>query len=139
MYAWIKQQSDDYSVDPMCQFMNFSRNAYYAWLLRRSTEREKRDCELTDIICSLTFNKGCDTNGTRRLKQALPGQDRTVSRRRICLLRREADLVCTTKLKFKATTNSKHNLKIVSNLLDQQFTSAHIWTPRLLQAKFSII
>lgn len=34
---------------------------------------------------------------------------------------READLVCKTKQKFKATTNSKHDLPIAPNQLDRQF------------------
>jgi transposase InsO family protein len=35
---------------------------------------------------------------------------------------RAAGLVCKTKRKFKATTNSKHNLAVADNLLDRQFT-----------------
>lgn len=120
-YAWIKQQSDEFSVNTLCQFMNVPRSAYYAWLQRSPTEGEKKDSELTDIICS-EFNKSRATYGTRRLKQALIDQDQVVSRRRIGRLMREADLACKTKRKFKATTNSKHNLPIAPNVLDRQFT-----------------
>jgi transposase InsO family protein len=35
---------------------------------------------------------------------------------------RAAGLACKTKRKFKATTNSKHNLPVADNLLDRQFT-----------------
>ncbi|TAK65268.1 hypothetical protein [Methylobacter sp.] len=35
-----------------------------------------------------------------------------------------AGLACKTKRKFKATTNSKHNLPIAPNHLNRQFTAA---------------
>jgi transposase InsO family protein len=35
---------------------------------------------------------------------------------------RENDMICKTRRKFKATTNSKHNKPIAPNLLNQQFS-----------------
>jgi putative transposase len=35
---------------------------------------------------------------------------------------REANLACKSKRKFKATTNSRHDLPIAPNHLDRQFT-----------------
>lgn len=40
---------------------------------------------------------------------------------RISRLMREENLICKTKRKFKAITDSKHNLPIAHNLLDRQF------------------
>ncbi len=68
------------------------------------------------------FKNSRNNDGTRRLKEALIKQDRQVSRRRIGRLIDAAGLVCKTKRKFKATTNSKHNLPIAPNHLDRQFT-----------------
>ena len=45
-----------------------------------------------------------------------------VSRRRIGRLMAAAGLACQTKRKFKATTNSNHDLPIVPNYLERQFT-----------------
>jgi putative transposase len=61
-------------------------------------------------------------DGTRRLQKSLLNRDRAVSRRHIGRLMREADLVCKTKRKFKATTISKHDQPIAPNHLDRQFT-----------------
>ena len=104
----------------MCRFMQVSRSAYYDWLHRVPTPGEKDDADLTGILQS-EFNKSRATYGTRRLKAALLGRDRTVSRRRIGRLMREAGLACKTKRKFKATTNSKHDQPIAPNHLDRQF------------------
>jgi putative transposase len=61
-------------------------------------------------------------DGTRRLQKSLLSRDWAASRRRIGRLMREADLVCKTKRKFKATTISKHDQPIAPNHLDRQFT-----------------
>jgi putative transposase len=120
-YALIKQHVTEFSVITRCRFMGVSRSAYYAWLERPQTAIEKDDVELIETIKTL-FQKGRKNYGTRRLKKALIGLDRHVSRRRIGRLMRAADLACKTKRKFKATTNSKHNLPITPNHLDRQFT-----------------
>lgn len=120
-YAWIKQHTTDFAVNAMCRFLRVSRSAYYDWLHRMPTTGEKDDADLTDILQS-EFKKSRATYGTRRLKAVFLRQDRTVSRRRIGRLMREAGLACKTKRKFKATTNSKHDQPIASNHLDRQFS-----------------
>jgi putative transposase len=101
--------------------MQVSRSAYYAWWHRIQTRGEKDDIELTGVIQEI-FKKSRATYGTRRLQKSLLNRDRTVSRRRIGRLMREAKLACKTKRKFKATTNSQHDLPIAPNQLDRQFT-----------------
>jgi len=101
--------------------MQVSRSAYYAWWHRIQTRGEKDDIELTGVIQEI-FKKSRATYGTRRLQKSLLNRDRTVSRRRIGRLMREAELACKTKRKFKATTNSQHDLPIAPNQLDRQFT-----------------
>ena len=120
-YAWIKQHTTEFPIDSMCRLMQVSRSAYYAWLHRVQTAIETDDIELTALIQGL-FKKSRSTYGTRRLQKSLLNRDRVVSRRRIGRLMREADLVCKTKRKFKATTNSKHDQPIAPNYLDRQFT-----------------
>jgi putative transposase len=120
-YAWIKQHITEFRIDSMCRFMGVSRSSYYAWLGRSETVSEKADAELT-VMIKQCFSKSRANYGTRRLKEALSKRNRTVSRRRIGRLMREAHLACKTKRKFKATTNSKHDLPISPNLLDRQFT-----------------
>ena len=120
-YAWIKHHTADFAVNTMCRFLQVSRSAYYDWLHRMPTAGEKDDTDLTGILESV-FKKSRATYGTRRLKAVLLDRDRTVSRRRIGRLMREAGLACKTKRKFKATTNSRHDQPIAPNHLDRQFT-----------------
>ena len=119
-YAWIKQHVKEFSVNSMCRFMAVSQSAYYAWLHRVQTTREKDDIELAAIIRDV-FGKSRATYGTRRIQKLMVNQGRTVSRRRIGRLMREAELACKTKKKFKATTDSRHDLPIAPNQLERQF------------------
>ncbi|MDO9140142.1 MAG: IS3 family transposase [Methylobacter sp.] len=122
-YAWIKKHESEFSVKSMCRHMSVSRSAYYTWQERPQTATEKDDIKLTEVIKTL-FKKSRKNYGTRRLKEALVKQNRQISRRRIGRLMDAAGLACKTKRKFKATTNSKHNLPIAPNHLDRQFTVA---------------
>jgi putative transposase len=120
-YAWIKEHYDAFSIISMCRFMGVSKSAYYGWLQRKPTRREQSDDKLMPIIQSI-FAKSRATYGTRRIRQTLQRKDLPVGRRRIGRLMHAAGLACKTKRKFKATTDSKHNLPVADNLLDRQFT-----------------
>ena len=119
-YAWIKQHAAKFPVKRLCCLVNVSRSAYYDWLDRSPTATEKEDRALTEMIVK-AFKKSRATYGTRRLKTELFKHDRITSRRRIGRLMREAELVCKTRRKFKATTNSRHDFPIAENRLDREF------------------
>jgi putative transposase len=68
------------------------------------------------------FQESRSTYGSRRIRKKLAQSSINVSRRRISRLMRENDMICKTRRKFKATTNSKHNKPIAPNLLNQQFS-----------------
>jgi transposase InsO family protein len=107
----------------MCRFLQVSPSAYYSWLHRGPSQREKEDAHLSNMLQD-AFEKSRRTYGTRRLKIALSRQGRPVGRRRIGRLMKEAGLVCKTKRRFKVTTDSKHDLPIAPNYLDRQFAVA---------------
>ena len=104
----------------MCQFMKVSRSGYYEWLTKPGCNRDKQDKELTGII-KVIFEEGRGNYGARSIKKGLLRQDTIVSRKRITRLMNEAGLVCKTKPKFKATTDSNHNKQVAPNLLDRKF------------------
>ena len=59
--------------------------------------------------------------GARRIKDDLADLGKTVSRKRVTRLMKEEDLVCKTKRRFKATTDSSHNKPVADNLLKRDF------------------
>jgi transposase InsO family protein len=101
--------------------MRVSRSSYYEWLNNPGRcDRTKQDKELTEMIKQI-FEEGRSTYGARRVKKQLARQGKIISRRRIIRLMKEANLVCTTKHKFRATTDSKHNMPVAPNLLERKF------------------
>jgi transposase InsO family protein len=119
-YAWILEQSVDYSVALLCSVLSVSRSAYYAWTTAAESRKAKRDKELKTVITA-AFIQNRAVYGTRRLKEVLAKQGDSASRRRIGRIMQEAQLVCKTKRRFRATTNSKHTLPIAPNQLARQF------------------
>lgn len=72
-----------------------------------------------------------ETYGARRLQPELAADGFIAGRDRIARLRREMGIRCRQKRKFKATTNSNHDLPVAENLLNQDFTPSRpneIWT-----------
>ena len=63
-----------------------------------------------------------ETYGTRRLQTELAENGIIVGRDRLARLRKELRLHCKLKRKFRANTNSGHNLPVAPNLLNQNFT-----------------
>ena len=110
----------DYSVALLCSVLSVSRSAYYAWTTAVESRKAKRDKELKAAITA-AFTQNRAVYGTRRLKEVLAKQGDSVSRRRIGRIMQEAQLACKTKRRFRATTNSKHDLPIAPNQLARQF------------------
>ena len=108
----------------MCKFMQVTRSSYYDWLSQAEAESAKAAADklLLEQISSV-FVKGRGNYGSRSIKKILFKANIIVSRRRIVRLMKEAGLVCQSKRKFKATTNSRHNKPVAPNLLDRNFTA----------------
>ena len=119
-YAWIQKQSVDYGVELLCSIVSVSRSAYYAWTKATETNKAKYDKELTSKI-TYAFSQNRAVYGTRRLKAVLAKQGDRVSRRRIGRIMEQQQLRCKTKRRFKATTDSRHELPIADNQLARQF------------------
>jgi transposase InsO family protein len=104
----------------MCKVIQVSRSGYYEWLNNPDCNRDKQDRKLAAMI-KLVFREGRGNYGSRTIKKKLESKGELISRRRIIRLMRTENLICKTKRKFKATTDSNHNLSIAPNLLNRRF------------------
>jgi putative transposase len=118
-----------YPVKLMARVLEVSRSGYYQWLSRGPSRREIRDSVLKVLIeCAHKRSRG--TYGPRRLQDELEAENQQVGRDHISRLRKEMGLKCIQKKKFKVTTDSKHNLPVVANLLERNFfvsVPATVW------------
>jgi len=110
-----------YPVKVMARVLEVSRSGYYRWLTRRPSQRAIHDTVLKALIAA-AHKRSRGTYGPRRLQDELAAEGQHVGRDHISRLRKEMGLRCVQHRKFKATTNSKHNLPVAENMLEQKFS-----------------
>ena len=110
-----------YPLTVMCRVFNIARSGFYDWLHRKPSRRVQED-ERLKIAIKAAHKRTRKSYSARRLQVELAADGFQVGRDRIIRLRKELDIHCIQKRKFKATTNSKHTLPVADNLLAQNFT-----------------
>lgn len=116
----MKKKRHLYPLTLMARVLNVSRSGFYSWLNRKPSKRQQEDERLKPLIED-AHRKGQKTYGSQRIQKELTHLGIHVGRDHITRLRKELGLRCIQKKKFKATTNSKHNLPVAPNLLNQEF------------------
>jgi transposase InsO family protein len=105
----------------MCKLLNVSRSGYYAWQKRPESSRSRQNRALEDKIRVL-HKASHGIYGSPRVYLDLIHAGVRCGKNRVARIMRNAGIRSRTKRKFKATTNSKHNLPVAPNLLEQNFT-----------------
>jgi len=108
----------------MARLLNVSRSGFYAWEQGQKCPSGKRieenaliDKELEDICQS----ESRGTYGSRRYRDTLRSRGFKVGRSRVRRRMRQLQIEPKKRRRFKATTNSKHDLPIAPNLLNREF------------------
>ena len=100
--------------------MQVSRSGYYAWRKRGKSSRQKENERLIPVVRA-AHKKSKGTYGARRLAKEIEAHGSSCGRAKAGTLMKLADVAAKQKKKFKATTDSKHNLPVAPNLLNRQF------------------
>lgn len=100
--------------------IQISRSGYYTWRKRGKSSRQKENERLI-LLVRAAHKKSKGTYGARRIGQEVEAHGGTCGRFRAGTLMKLAGVVAKQKKKFKATTDSKHNLPVAPNLLNRQF------------------
>jgi putative transposase len=116
----MKQWRLHFPVKTMSRLFGVSRSGFYSWLMRKPSQRARED-ERLKVAIKAAHKRTRESYSARRLQPELAADGFIAGRDRIARLRRELGLRCRQKRKFKATTNSKHNLPVSENLLNQTF------------------
>ena len=110
-------QSDGIAIDSLCQSLDVSRSAWYAWQNGPPSARHMADNQLRPLIRRI-FREHRRRYGARRIAAELADQNHYVSRRRIRRLMDEMQLKAIQPRSFKPrTTDSRHKLGYSPNLL----------------------
>ncbi|EFE7028942.1 IS3 family transposase, partial [Escherichia coli] len=119
-YALIEQWRQQFPIEAMCQVFGVSKSGYYNRVQHEPSDRKQSD-ERLKLEIKVAHIRTRETYGTRRLQTELAENGIIVGRDRLARLRKELRLRCKQKRKFRATTNSNHNLPVAPNLLNQTF------------------
>lgn len=104
----------------MCEVLGVSRSGYYEWLNRPKSKQKERKEKLTSQIKRVYLDSRRNY-GSPKITKQLNSEGVHVSQKTVSRIMKNEGIRSKTVKKYKATTNSKHNLPIYSNLLDQQF------------------
>jgi len=133
-YAWIDTQRKVYPLPLMCQVLSVSRSGYRAWKRGGKPGRKRlTDLQMLTLIRAIHVElKGA--YGSPRTTKELRKRGFPAGKERVERLMRENGIRGRHKRRYKATTDSRHNLPVAPNLLDRNFTPAapnQTWTADL--------
>jgi len=119
-YWFMDQHRSSHGVQKMCRVIGASRSGYYRWKRQPQGKRQKENEKiLMEIRESHKNSRGA--YGSPRITEDLQANGTKCSENRAARLMKNHGIVAKTAKKFKATTNSKHNLPVAENLLNQDF------------------
>ena len=121
-FQFIADHRGIFNVGRMCALLNVSRSGFYSWLTRPESRRSVENRALEDKIRVL-HAASYGIYGSPKIHRDLTDAGVRCGKNRVARIMREAGIRSRTKKKFKATTNSRHNLPVAPNLLNQKFAA----------------
>jgi len=122
VFELIHAERAQFPIAFSCRVLEVSRAGYYAWLRRGPSTRSQDDMHLLSEIRSIhKEHKG--RYGSPRIHQELVHRGFNVGQNRVARLMAENGIQGRQKRPFKATTDSKHKLRVAPNVLERDFNA----------------
>lgn len=119
-----------YPIARLCRAFGLTQSGYHARQRPQPMERRQQKAQL-EIAVKAAHERGRGAYGPEKIQRELAEVEGIkAGLHRIKRIRRQHGLRCKQKKKFKATTNSNHNLPVAPNLLNQNFAVSepnHVW------------
>lgn len=133
-YAWIDAHRNEYELAELCRVLAVSVSGYRAWKRGGTPERKRlTNAQMLALIRAVHAElKGA--YGSPRITKELRDRGFPASKARVDRLMQENGIRARHKRRYKATTDSKHNLPVAPNLLERNFTPEapnQVWTADL--------
>lgn len=119
-YAFITQHKAEFSTRMMCRLLDVSSSGYYEWKNREASQKAQENKQLAAEIKHI-FDKEKARAGSPRITKRLRESGKQVNKKRVAKIMRANGWRAKAARKYKATTNSNHNLPVAPNLLQQNF------------------
>jgi transposase InsO family protein len=118
----MKARRPHYPLAVLCRVFDVSRSGYHAWMGRMPSKRAQENNRL-EVAIQAAHVRTRRSYGPERLQPELKADGFRAGVGRIKRLRKKLGIRCQQVRRFKATTNSRHNLPVAQNLLDQKFAA----------------
>jgi putative transposase len=122
-YAFIQRHEMKYPIEIMCCVLHASRSGYYGWRKGGVKPHHIRRQELLTKIKKI-HEDSRGNYGSPRILRELRKDGVIVNHKTVEELMKKNGIQAKRRKKFKATTNSKHNLPIANNLLNREFKTS---------------
>ena len=122
-FRLIADHQDAWPVRIMCDALSVSPSGFYAWRSRSESRRKIANRELLVDIRRIHAQHR-ERYGAPRIHAELRAEGHTISRKRVARLMRRHGIRARAPRRYRVcTTDSKHSLPVVENLLDQNFVA----------------
>jgi len=113
----------------MCKVLKVSKSGFYAWIKsgKSTRDQENKALEKDILLVHKKYNRVFGWKKIRKVILETPLKDRkfkgnALNHKRIQRLMKKLGIRSKVCKKYKATTNSRHNLPVAENLLDRNFS-----------------
>ena len=121
-YAFMLQHRGEFRIRLMCRVLRVTRSAWYKWLRSGQSNRHRRRL-LLDQEVAKAFNARKGRYGAHRLCVDLKNNKLCVNRKTVAASMKRQSLRAKAGKKYKATTQSGHDLPVADNVLNRDFTA----------------
>jgi putative transposase len=122
-FAFVDQYKGPLTQVELCTLLEVSDRGYRAWRIRPMSKRQRDDMVFLAHIRE-HHRLSLKTYGRPRMTEEMKEAGFTVGHRRVGRLMRDNDITVVRTHKFKATTDSAHNLTVAPNVLNRDFTAS---------------
>ena len=114
----------EFSISTQCKVFRSSGSGYYAWRRRQDHPSQRLfDRDRLDRLVAAAFAARKGRSGAVGLTLDLDELGHTYNRKTVAASMKRQGLVAKAAKKYKATTDSDHNLPVAPNRLEQDFSA----------------
>lgn len=117
----LLERCNAHPIAHVCTLLALNRSSLYRHKQVKPKQTSEREQYIVQRICAI-FKMSGQNYGSRRIQQALYAETIMIGRYKVRRIMRQQNLKTTWTRAFIQTTNSKHNLKVADNVLNQDFT-----------------
>jgi transposase InsO family protein len=120
----MEQHRQEFAIAVMARVLRVSRSGFYAWRQPSRSGRRAQERRALDERVKAAFEAHKGRYGAPRLTSELDEKGHRYDEKTIARSLRRQGLVARAAKRFKATTNSNHDLPVAPNLLNQDFATS---------------